>query len=198
MSIADVAGAAALGLALGVVTGMPIGVVNVAIVEAVTRGERRFALHIGLGGALADAVHAAIAFAGVGRIVTDGSRKAMAIVAATVVIAYAVLSVRRQRIESPQPRRYGVATGLLLTLPNPAALGAWVAVAAALWPTIALAPALGVAAGVGVGSALWFALLARVIAALPAGHAAVRWLPRVAMGLLIAIAGVGLVRALLG
>jgi threonine/homoserine/homoserine lactone efflux protein len=197
VSIADVAGAAALGLALGVVTGMPIGVVNAAIVEAATRGERRFAIHIGLGGALADAAHAAIAFAGIGRIVTDSSRKAMALVAAGVVLAYAVLALRRQRIESPPPRRYGLATGLLLTLPNPAALGAWVAVAAVLWPTIELVPALALAAGVGVGSALWFALLARVIAALPAEHPVVRWLPRIAMIFLVAIAGVGLVRAFL-
>jgi threonine/homoserine/homoserine lactone efflux protein len=197
VSIADVAGAAALGIALGVVTGMPIGVVNVAIVEAATRGERRFAIHIGLGGALADAAHAAIAFAGIGRIVGDSSRKAMALVAAGVVLAYAVLALRRQRIESPPPRRYGFVTGLLLTLPNPAALGAWIAVAAVSWPTIALVPALVLAAGVGAGSALWFALLARVIAALPAEHAVVRWLPRIAMLLLLALAGIGLARAFL-
>jgi threonine/homoserine/homoserine lactone efflux protein len=198
VNIADVVGAAALGFALGVVTGMPIGVVNVAIVEAATRGERRFAVHIGLGGALADTVHAAIAFAGVGRLVPDGARTSLAVVSAIVVLGYALLALRRQRIEAPPPRRYGLVTGLLLTLPNPAALGAWIAVAAAVWPAIDVVPALVLGVGVGAGSAVWFALLARVIAALPAEHAVARWSPRIALVLLVAIAGVGLVRSLSG
>jgi arginine exporter protein ArgO len=197
VSALDVASAAGLGIALGVVTGMPIGVVNVAIVEAATRGERRYALGIGIGGAVADAVHAAIAFVGVGRVVAAHPQwsKAMAIAAGVIVAGYALAAARHRHEPSAPPRRFGVATGLLLTLPNPAALGAWVAVAAAVWPTIALVPALVLAAGVGLGSALWFALLARVIASLPAEHHVVRWLPRVAIVLLVAIAVVGIVRA---
>src|SRR5690606_22150843 len=60
--VLDAIAAAALGVGLGAVTGMPIGVVNVAIVDAAVRGERRFATGIGIGGALADAGHAALAF----------------------------------------------------------------------------------------------------------------------------------------
>lgn len=198
MSVLDVVGAALVGLALGVVTGIPIGVVNVAIVEAATRGERRYASHVGIGGALADTVHAAVAFVGVGRVVTEYPQRAqvLAIVATCVVLGYAALAMRRQRVASPERRRYGVLTGLVLTLPNPAALGAWIAVAAALWPTITTVPALVLAVGVGVGSALWFMLLARVVATLPPEHRVVRWLPRIAIALLVAIAIVGLVRAL--
>jgi threonine/homoserine/homoserine lactone efflux protein len=198
VSIADVAGAAVLGVVLGVVTGMPIGVVNVAIVEAATRGERRFAIQIGLGGALADAVHSAIGFVGVGHIVTAHPQwsRAMAIVAGCVVVGYALLALRQHQVAEPRRRRYGVLTGLLLTLPNPAALGAWIAVAAAVWPAIHVVPALVLAACVGAGSALWFALLARWVAALPADHRVVRWLPRIAIVLLVAIAGFGLGRAL--
>lgn len=196
MSITDVAGAAILGLVLGVVTGMPLGVVNVAIVEAATRGERRFAIQIGFGGAIADGIHAAIAFVGVGRVAHALPERAMAAVAAATVLGYALLALRRQQSETAPPRRYGVVTGLLLTLPNPAALGAWIAVAAALWPTIDLAPAVMLALGVGIGSAVWFALLARFVAALPASHPIVRWLPRVAIAMLVAIAAFGLVRAL--
>ena len=47
----------------------PIGVVNVAIVDAASRGEKRFATGIGIGGAIADAVHAALAFVGIGKLV---------------------------------------------------------------------------------------------------------------------------------
>jgi arginine exporter protein ArgO len=198
VSIADVAGAAALGFVLGVVTGIPIGVVNVAIVEAATGGERRYAIHVGLGGALADTVHSAIAFVGVGHVVAAHPpwTRAMAIGAACIVTGYALLSLRRHRIAEPRRRRFGVLTGILLTLPNPAALGAWIAVAAALWPSIEVVPALVLAACVGLGSAVWFALLARFVAALPAEHPAVRWLPRVAIVVLVALAVTGVVRLL--
>lgn len=197
MSVLDVASAVLLGLVLGVVTGMPIGVVNVAIIEAATRGDRRHAIHIGVGGALADAAHAAIAFVGVGHVVTAHPQwtKTMAVAAGIVVLAYVLLALRRRGIESARPRRFGVVTGLVLTLPNPAALGAWIAVAAAVWPGIALVPALALAAGVGVGSAAWFAVLARFIAALPAEHRVVRWLPRVALALLAVLAVIGILRA---
>lgn len=196
MSLPDVAGAAVLGVVLGVVTGMPIGVVNVAIVEAATRGERRFAIQIGLGGALADTAHAAIAFIGVGRVAHALPERAMAFASAAIVLGYALLALRRSHVDAAPPRRYGVVTGLVLTLPNPAALGAWIAVAAALWPTIDLVPASVLALGVGAGSALWFTLLARVVAALPPSHPLVRWLPRVAIAMLVAIAAFGIVRAL--
>lgn len=197
MSAVDVASAAGLGIALGVVTGMPIGVVNVAIVDAAVRGERRFATGIGIGGALADTVHAAIAFIGVSRIVTEhpSLSRAMALVAAIVIAGYALFGSRRRPTTPARRGRHGVVTGLALTLPNPAALAAWGAVAAALWPAMDLAPAVAISAGVGAGSVVWFTLLARVISSLPAEHRVVRWAPKVAAGLLVAIAVIGIVRA---
>ena len=197
MSVVDVASAAALGVALGAVTGMPIGVVNVAIIDAATRGEKRFAIGIGLGGAIADALHAAIAFVGVGRIVTEHPSwsKAMAVAAALVIAGYAVLAGRRRPEARRRHEHHGVLTGVLLTLPNPAALGAWVAVAAVLWPTVAMAPALALAAGVGAGSAAWFTLLAHVIARLPPEHRVARWLPRLAVVFLVGVALIGVARA---
>ena len=59
-----------------------------------------------------------------------------------------------------------IGTGVMLTLPNPGALSAWVAVAAALWPTATVAEAIAVALGVGVGSAAWFTLLGWLVATL--------------------------------
>jgi arginine exporter protein ArgO len=151
-----------VGLALGIVTGMPIGVVNVAIVEAASRGRAAYAARVGVGGALADAMHAAIAFAGVGRVVTErvAWRAAMAVVMAAVVCAYASRVWRRRRGRVVCEERGGMLAGLMLTLPNPGALAAWVAVAAVVWPGIDIARALVLAAGVGAGSALWFAALA--------------------------------------
>lgn len=197
MSVLDVASAAGLGIALGVVTGMPIGVVNVAILDAAVRGERRYAIGIGAGGAIADSIHAAIAFIGIGRLISEHPSwsRVLAIVAAIVIASYALFASRSRPARTARRGRRGVLAGLLLTLPNPAALGAWCAVAAALWPTITLAPAIAIAMGVGVGSVIWFTLLARFISSLPPEHRVVRWLPRLATALLLALAVSGLVRA---
>jgi arginine exporter protein ArgO len=91
----------------------------------------------------------------------------------------------------------GVATGLVLTLPNPAALAAWVAVAASVWPHAAPLEAASTAGGVGVGSALWFTALARWVGRVRRDHPVLTWIPRVAAILLIAIAVTGALRALM-
>jgi arginine exporter protein ArgO len=200
--------AAGLGFGLGVVTGMPLGVLNVAIIDAATAGRRRFASGIGIGGGVADTLHAILAFAGVGHIVTADPAlvRGLAITTATAIIAYAVCAWRRRqhaldprvdaRTDDEVSVARGLATGIILTLPNPAALAAWVAVAAAVWPGATLLEASLIAGGVGVGSALWFTLLARWIRRMRRDHPVLTWIPRVALVLLIAIAVVGIVRVL--
>lgn len=177
---------------------------NLAIVGAATRGDSRFARGLALGGAVADGLHAAIAFVGVARVLASHPRwmQAMAVAAAVVILVYVALAARSRvpatasaDIELPRRSASGAVTGLLLTLPNPAALGAWMAVAAAVWPTITAESALVVAAGVTVGSAGWFTLLARWAAALPRDGRLARILPRVALALLAGIAVVGVARA---
>lgn len=90
----------------------------------------------------------------------------------------------------------GAATGFALTLINPAALAAWVAVAAAAWRDAGLAEAAVIAGGVGAGSALWFTLLAHWIGRVRRDHPVLAVVPRVSLILLIAIALVGVIRAL--
>jgi threonine/homoserine/homoserine lactone efflux protein len=210
--------AAGFGAGLGVATSMSPAVVNVSIVDAAAAGRRWFATGLGLGGAAADVVHAALAFAGVGGAALADRRlvRGLAIAAAVVILGYAALAWRRRRAapgdaargdrsappsgEDPARRGRqlgrGAVTGLLLTLPNPAALGAWVAVAAAAWPDAAPSEAAVIAGGVGVGSAVWFSLLARWISRVRREHPVVTWIPRVALAGLIAIAAIGVVRAL--
>ena len=190
-----------LGFGLGVVTGMPLGVINVALVDAATSGRARFAVGLGLGSALADSVHAALAFAGVGRLVTAAPvvTRGLAIGAAAAIVAYAITAWRQRRIPTTKDRAdrraRGLATGIALTLPNPGALAAWVAVAAALWPDARPLDAIAVAAGVGTGSALWFTALARGARRIPPDHRALRIVPKLALGVLVAIAITGVVRA---
>lgn len=203
MAIASTALAAALGTGLGVMTGIPLGVVNVAVVEAALAGRVRYATGLGVGGALADMTHAGLAFVGVGRLVTLDSAwaHAMAIVAAVIIISYGVIRWRARASAHPEPaasgRGRGVVAGTLLTLPNPASLAAWVAVAAAVWPTIAPGDALALALGVGVGSATWFAFLARWTSRVRPDHPARAYMPKIAVAVLVLSALGGVARLLL-
>lgn len=194
--------AAALGLGLGIVTGMPLGVVNMAIVDASLAGRVRFATGIGLGGAVADTAHAALGFIGVGALLTTRPElmRWFAIGACVMIVAYVAMAWRART----QPRisvddssfLRGVLIGCGLTLPNPGALAAWVAVAASLWPDASVAEASTIAVGVGIGSACWFALLARWVSRVRPDHPAIPIISRVALVALLGIAIVGVVRTI--
>jgi threonine/homoserine/homoserine lactone efflux protein len=207
MVVIELVAAGVLGVALGALTGLPLGVVNVAIVEAAARRGVRAASGIAVGGALADMAHAGLAAGGVaGAIVARPAAAAtLHVIAGVVLCGYAVaLWCSRPRETSaravPATFARGVLTGLGLTLPNPAALGAWVAVVAALAPPSVAAGLVG-AAGVGVGSAAWFLLLARLTARGAAtehpGAPRRRWLTRAVAIVLAALGVAAVVRAAL-
>lgn len=191
------------GLALGVVTGMPLGVINLAIVDAAARGRARFARGLAFGGGVADAVHAALALLGVSQLVVarPGVVMVLAIIATLAIVAYAALVWRAPRAHAdvaarPDRIAAGALTGIGLTLPNPAALGAWIAVAGALWPAATMAEVAAFALGVGVGSAAWFTLLGRLVARIPRDHKWFARLPRLAVAVLVLVALGGLVTTL--
>jgi threonine/homoserine/homoserine lactone efflux protein len=187
----------ASGLALGAATGIPLGVVNLSVVEAAARRGRAHATAIGIGGAIADTVHAGLAFVGIAPVLDahPETLKVLAAVSAAIVLGYAVV-IMRGRARARTPRRAGgVLLGLMLTLPNPAPLAAWIAVAGAILP--GAAPPVGIAAalGVGLGSAAWFALLAHLAARGRSSPILTRWLPRAVAIVFVAIAIVAVARA---
>jgi arginine exporter protein ArgO len=200
--------AAGLGLGLGIVTGMPLGVANIAIVDAATSRRPRFAAGLAIGGALADSVHSALAFAGVGRFVTSDPElvRVLACVSAAVIVAYAIYSWRRRAVDPRASREVingddrgvvrGFMTGVVLTLPNPAALAAWVALAGLVWPDAMIAEGVLLGVGVLVGTAAWFSLLARWTSRIPRDHKAIVIFPRVALVIFVAIAAIGVARVI--
>ena len=94
----------------------------------------------------------------------------------------------------PTSRLRAFATGVSLTLPNPAALMAWTAVAAALFPAATTGEAIACALGVGVGSAVWFATLARIAERINLADR--RWATRAVAAVLLALSVVAIVRVL--
>lgn len=191
-----------LGIGLGIFTGLPLGVVNVAIVDAATTNRVRFATGLGIGGAIADATHAALAFIGVGQLVTNRPElvRWLALGAAVVIIGYAIVAwrLRRKTIDRESGDRSslvrGVVTGCSLTLPNPGSLAAWVAVATVIWPDASVTSAVAVACGVGLGSAGWFIVLARWVSRVRPDHPVLKIVARGAVAILVATAILGIVR----
>jgi threonine/homoserine/homoserine lactone efflux protein len=193
--------AVGLGLALGVVTGIPLGVVNIAVIEAAGR-DRRAATWLGAGGAVADATHTVVAIIGYGAVITrsPAATRVLAVASAAIVAGYAAWIVMRRRdaaaperaVPTSPLRAFG--TGLSLTLPNPGALMAWTAVAAALFPGATVGEAIACAAGVGAGSAVWFAMLAKIAARTRIADR--RWATRAVAAVLLGLAVVAIVRVL--
>lgn len=155
------------GLVLGVVTGLPIGMVNVTIVDAARRLGPGRAIGIGLGGAVADTIHVGLAFAGIGALLRQYQDVAPTLhaVSGAILVVYGCVLWRSPaplaRPDAGRARDFGrgAALGLSITLPNPAALAAWIVVVGALMPDAGPGQAVAAALGVGAGGFAWFSLL---------------------------------------
>ncbi len=102
--------AAGVGVSLGVITGMPLGIINVAIVHAASQDRLRRAYGLALGGALADGIHAALAAIGIApRLLTSPWAPWLAI-AAGVIIAIAATSMWRQGARAKGAARTSLAS----------------------------------------------------------------------------------------
>ncbi len=88
--------AALAGIGLGVITGMPVGVINVSVVHAASHDQLRRAHGLGLGGALASGVHAALAGIGVAPRLLSSSWVPLFAVLGGGIIAAAAISMWRQ------------------------------------------------------------------------------------------------------
>jgi len=193
----------AIGVAIGALTGVPIGPVNVAVIDAAYRHTRRRAYAVGLGGALADFVYSTLGLVGVGPYVQAYPvvPRVLYAVSGVVLIVYGAITVRTRPVATqaidgaaPPPRDdvwSGLRVGLALILLNPATLVTWIVIVGSSKYLASAGTAGGLAASVGIflGSFAWFALVAylthhgrRVM-----GDKAV-WIPR-AVGMLLVLYG---------
>jgi putative LysE/RhtB family amino acid efflux pump len=193
-----------IGFAAGVITGIPIGPANVAVIDAAYRHTLRRAIAVGAGGAVADTLYAGLGVLGVAPVLRANAwvPPILYAISGVILFGYGLLTVRSRPVtpvnrESARiPRRSkevwaGFSVGLALIVLNPAALITWVVIVGSNLPehpttSLGLALVLGVL----LGSFLWFLGVAVLThrGKHVLGDKAV-WIPRV-VGMLLIVYGV--------
>jgi arginine exporter protein ArgO len=163
-----------IGAVIGALTGVPIGPVNVAVIESAYRHTLRRAIAVGLGGALADGLYAMLGILGVGPYLDDnpGVPPVLYAVSGVVLLVYGVLTVRSKpippavvqvkgRASEPSGAMWsGFMLGVALIILNPAAIVTWVVIVGSFMQGVSTSDGISATIGVVCGSFLWFAFVA--------------------------------------
>jgi L-lysine exporter family protein LysE/ArgO len=160
-----------LGAAIGAVTGIPVGPVNVAVIDAAYRQSLRRAIAVGLGGAIADLVYASLGILGVGPLLDRHPAVPPVLygLSGVVLIIFGILTARAQELDPHPPAGAearsagfagGVGLGVALILLNPGAIVTWVVIVGSFLAGATTSEGIAAAIGVGLGSCAWFSLVA--------------------------------------
>lgn len=165
-----------IGIAAGALTGVPIGPVNVAVIDAAYRHTMRRAMGVAVGGSLADGLYAALGVLGVSPMLSNypSVPPILFAVSGVVLLVYGFLTARSQPVapatdvSGSQPKivdprrefKEGFIVGLLLIILNPAAIVTWVVIMGTIIPEPTTGGGIACAIGVMVGSFGWFSLVA--------------------------------------
>jgi L-lysine exporter family protein LysE/ArgO len=171
-----------IGILAGALTGVPIGPVNVAVIDASYRHTLRRAIAVGLGGAMADCLYAGLGVMGVTPFLRTYPTVLTAIyaISGVVLMVYGFLTARSQPVTPAAPPTHeahaasedtvrfrrrelkqGFTLGVALILLNPAAVVTWVVIMGSVIPdTSTHWDGLACALGVFAGSWSWFTLVA--------------------------------------
>jgi threonine/homoserine/homoserine lactone efflux protein len=167
-----------IGVLAGALTGVPIGPVNVAVIDAAYRHTLRRALAVGFGGALADAIYAGLGVLGVTPILRTypSVLTILYAVSGVILLVYGFLTARSQPIQAAAPTepphpddqgahdrreiRQGFTVGVALILLNPAAVVTWVVIMGSIIPDANTWEGIACTGGVFLGSLAWFSLVA--------------------------------------
>ncbi|MBK9032546.1 MAG: LysE family transporter [Myxococcales bacterium] len=161
-----------IGAAIGALTGVPIGPVNVAVIDAAYRHTLRRGVAVGLGGAIGDFIYSGAAMLWIGPHVIGrpGVKPVLFAISGVVLIVYGILTIRSRPPAAPAAAPHlippyhevwnGLTVGIGLILLNPAAIVTWVVVVGSHLNDLTTLEALGAAGGVFVGSLAWFTFVA--------------------------------------
>ncbi len=165
----------AIGVAAGALTGVPIGPVNVAVIDAAYRHTFRRAFAVGLGGSIADGLYAALGVMGVTPILRTypAVPPILYAISGVVLLIYGFITARTQVVapattepddssksKKRKEMREGFMVGAALIILNPAAIVTWVVIMGSIIPDGTTAEGLACAIGVMIGSLAWFVLVA--------------------------------------
>jgi threonine/homoserine/homoserine lactone efflux protein len=161
------------GVAAGALTGVPIGPVNVAVIDAAYRHTLRRAIAVGMGGACADGLYSALGVLGVTPVLRTypSVPPILYAVSGIVLLVYGFLTARSQPVTPAQndapkdaePSREmwsGFTLGLALIVLNPAAIVTWVVIMGSIIPETTPINGIFCSLGVMAGSFGWFSLVA--------------------------------------
>jgi threonine/homoserine/homoserine lactone efflux protein len=161
------------GIAAGALTGVPIGPVNVAVIDSAYRHTLRRAIAVGMGGACADGLYSALGVLGVTPVLRTYPTvpPILYAVSGIVLLVYGFLTARSQPVtpaanDAPKEAQTtgemwsGFTLGLALIVLNPAAIVTWVVIMGSIIPETTTINGIFCSLGVMVGSFGWFALVA--------------------------------------
>lgn len=162
-----------LGLLIGVLSGIPIGPVNVAVLDTAYRHTLPRAIAVSLGGAVGDGLYSMLGILGVGPYL-DAHPSIPPILyggSGLVLLIYGIITVRskpspavtevKERSDNPSRELWsGFVLGVVLILLNPAALVTWVIIIGSFMQGITTHQGIGATIGISVGSFVWFSMVA--------------------------------------
>ncbi|MGE0548026.1 MAG: LysE/ArgO family amino acid transporter [Kofleriaceae bacterium] len=166
-----------MGIAAGAITGVPIGPVNVAVIDAAYRHTLRRAIGVALGGAAADGLYSGVGQVWVSPLLETypGVTPVLYAVSGLILLVYGFVTARSQPIQAAptdvdhpvtvdngREMWSGFTSGLLLIVLNPAAVLMWVVLMSRFIPTPTTSEAIAFTFGVVAGSFGWFALVAHL------------------------------------
>jgi amino acid exporter len=174
-----------VGFVAGVLSSLLPGACNVAVIAAACRAGVARATATGVGIALGDTVYATLGALGVGSVIHRYPcvPPLLRAISGAVALFYGLALARTRPAHASAPPRAGILAGLALIAANPAALLTWILVAGALGGDASNV------VGIGAGSAVGYAALARV-----AGHRSPRTV-RIAGAVLVAFGASTLIAA---
>src|SRR3954467_2996307 len=162
-----------IGIAAGALTGVPIGPVNVAVIDAAYRHTLRRAIAVGAGAACADGLYSALGVLGVTPVLRTypSVPPILYAVSGVVLLVYGFLTARSQPVtpaqnEAPKEAEAsnemwsGFIVGVALIVLNPAAIVTWVVIMGSFIPDATRTEGIFCALGVLAGSFGWFSLVA--------------------------------------
>jgi threonine/homoserine/homoserine lactone efflux protein len=170
-----------IGVAAGALTGVPIGPVNVAVIDAAYRHTFIRAIGVGMGGACGDGLWSGLGVLGITPIVRQypSVPPILYAVSGVVLLVYGFLTARSQPVAPAAPvtddppasdsvvtrlaRRQlwsGFTVGLALVVLNPAAIVTWVVILSNQIPSASPIEGVSFTIGVMLGSVGWFSLVA--------------------------------------